>query len=124
MKKKYDSVLYLVLAVLFAASVLAAAYPSKRDGTIVVEAISEGKSTVLGSLGEMGGSLITFGKPGNFNEIAIGEGVRMVSADCPGGDCLRAGEIKKSGELIICVPNKLLIRLVSSQKGGIDAVSH
>ena len=124
MKKKYDPVIYLVLAALFAASVFCAAYTGHGGDGLVIEALREGEAVVLGSLGEMGGTSMTFGEPGNFNEITIGEGVRMVSADCPGGDCLRAGEIKKNGELIVCVPNRLMIRLVSSRRPEIDAVSY
>jgi hypothetical protein len=48
----------------------------------------------------------------------------MVSADCPGGDCLRTREIRKNGEMIVCVPHRLLIRIISSQRPEVDAVSH
>ena len=122
-KKKYDGALYLALTALFAASVFNAAFPLRGGEILTVEAIRDGEVIPLGSLGEIGGSAVSFGEPGNFNEIAIGEGIRMVSADCPGGDCLRAGEIKKNGELIVCVPNRLVIRLVSSQRPEVDAVS-
>ena len=124
MKKKYDGSLYLTLAALFAASVLGTVYPWRKGGDIVIEAVRGGEVTTLGNLAEMGGSTMTFGGPGNFNEIATGEGVRMVSADCPGGDCLRAGEIRKNGEMIVCVPHRLVIRLVSSQRPETDAVSY
>ena len=120
---KYDPALYLVLAVLFAASVLGAAYPRRGGEGLAVEAVRDGAVISLGNLGEMGGSVMTFGEPGNLNEIAIGDGVRMISADCPGGDCLRAGEIKKNGGVIVCVPNRLVIRLVSPQRPEVDAVS-
>ena len=120
---KYDPALYLVLAVLFAASVFGAVYPLRGGEEVTVEAVRNGEVVPLGNLSEMGGSAMTFGEPGNLNEIAIGEGLRMISADCPGGDCLRAGEIKKNGEMIVCVPNRLAIRLVSSQRPEVDAVS-
>jgi len=125
-KKKYDPALYLVLAALFAASVIFAVYPGRNGDRIKVEAVSDGQVTLLGNLSDSGENDITtmtFGEPGNFNEIAIGKGVRMVSADCPGGDCLRTGEIEKTGGMIVCVPHRLLIRLVSSQRPEIDAVS-
>ena len=123
MKKKYDPALYLTLAALFVAPILGAFFSGRDGDVIVVEAIRDGRVVVLGNLGEMGGSAMTFGEPGNFNEIIIGEGVRMISADCPGGDCLRAGEIGKNGEMIVCVPNRLVIRLVSPQRPEVDAVS-
>ena len=123
MKKKYDPILYLILALLFAASVIYA-FPRSGGGEIVIEAIRDGELAALGSLSEMAGSSVTFGEPGSSNEIAIGKGVRMVSADCPGGDCLRAGEIERSGAMIVCVPNRLVIRLASTRKPEVDAVSY
>ena len=122
-KKKYDPALYLTLAALFVVSVLGAFFSGRDGDGLMIEAVRDGRVVLLGSLSEMGGSMMTFGEPGNFNEIAIGEGVRMVSADCPGGDCLRAGEISKNGEMIVCVPNRLVIRLVSSQRPEVDTVS-
>ena len=133
-KKKYDPALYLVLALLFAASVFGAAYPGRGKERLAVEAVRNGEVIALGFFSEIteqpgevdkiNGSTMTFGEPGNFNEIIIGDAVRMVSADCPGGDCLRTGGIKKTGEMIVCVPNRLIIRLVSSQRPDVDAVSH
>ena len=124
--KKYDPALYLLLAVLFAASVFCAAYPGGSGDDFVVEVARDGKIVLSenpGGPGEKDISTMTFGEPGNFNEIAISDGAWMVSADCPGGDCLRTGEIKKNGEMIVCVPHRLLIRIVSSQRPEVDAVS-
>ena len=122
-RKKYDPALYLVLAVFFVASVLYAVFPSRNGDLLTVEVVLDGQIIMSGNLGEIDFSTMTFSEHGFFNEIAIGEGIRMVSANCPGGDCIKAGEIKKNGEIIACVPHRLLIRLVSSQRPEVDAVS-
>jgi hypothetical protein len=42
---------------------------------------------------------------------------------CPRKICSHAGWIRRSGETIICVPNRLLIRLVGSQTSVVDVVA-
>jgi hypothetical protein len=121
--KKYDPALYLILAALFAASVAGAFFIRSGGGGLSIEASRDGKVIFSSPLGNTPGSRMPFGEPGNFNEIEFGEGVRMVSADCPGGDCLRAGEITRPGEAIVCVPHKLVIRLASRAAPAVDAVS-
>jgi hypothetical protein len=88
-----------------------------------VEVTSDGVVIMSEQLEKITAAGRTFGEPGNFNEITFGDGVRMTSADCPGGDCVRTGTIKNAGEVIVCVPHKLVIRLVSRQKPRVDAVS-
>jgi hypothetical protein len=48
----------------------------------------------------------------------------MVSADCPGGDCVRAGTIKNAGESVVCLPHKLTVRLTTESARETDAVSY
>lgn len=52
-------------------------------------------------------------------------GVCVVSSDCPGQDCHRAGTITKAGESIICLPAQISIQLEYSNmelENDIDAV--
>ena len=44
---------------------------------------------------------------------------QMISADCPDKVCERAGAISKSGEIIVCAPNRISIKI--SGKSEIDA---
>lgn len=46
----------------------------------------------------------------NILEIADGA-VRVVEADCPDKICVRRGAIKNVGEVIACVPHKVLIEI-------------
>lgn len=43
------------------------------------------------------------------------DGAEMVDADCPDKTDVRAGRITKPGQVIICAPNKVLVKLM-----GID----
>ena len=50
-----------------------------------------------------------------FNILSVSQdGVVIVSADCPGGDCLRFPRIERAGRTIVCLPHRLLVRLVAS----------
>ncbi|MBQ3095258.1 MAG: NusG domain II-containing protein [Clostridia bacterium] len=58
------------------------------------------------------------------NTIVISDGaVHMKAADCPGGDCLSAGEISRAGESIVCLPNRLILRIDGTSGDGPDAMT-
>lgn len=49
------------------------------------------------------------------NTVVIENGqVYMKEADCPDGLCISQGKISKAGQSIICLPHKLVVRLVVS----------
>ena len=60
--------------------------------------------------------------PGDYeNVIRIQNGkVGIVEADCPGNDCVHTGWISAPGASIVCLPNRVEIRIVGS--GGVDLV--
>ena len=50
------------------------------------------------------------------NTVQIREGkVAIVSSDCPGTDCVHSGWISTSGRSIVCLPNKVEIRIIGVQ---------
>jgi hypothetical protein len=60
-----------------------------------------------------------------ISEVEIGpDGAHFSSAPCPHGICLRQGWIRRQGETVACVPNRLILRIVGSiGETGMDAVS-
>ena len=50
-------------------------------------------------------------KTGNVLVIKDGN-VCISNADCPDGLCVKQGTISKANESIICLPNKLVVRIV------------
>ena len=55
------------------------------------------------------------------NVITVADGkIAITSTDCPGEDCRHTGWIADAGRSIVCLPNRLEIRLVGD--GGVDAV--
>jgi hypothetical protein len=48
--------------------------------------------------------------------------VRVAWSDCPRQLCLNTGWIKTAGEVIVCVPNKVLIEIEATGFPALDAV--
>lgn len=59
----------------------------------------------------------------NFlNVIKIKDGqAYMEAADCPDELCVKQGKISKNGQAIICLPHKVVVRVVSEDDSGVDA---
>lgn len=50
------------------------------------------------------------------NTIAIENGcVSMVSADCPGHDCIQQGAIENAAGMIVCMPHKLIVSIAEEE---------
>ena len=48
-------------------------------------------------------------------------GIAAVSSGCPDKICVKTGYVNKVGQTIICLPNKIIIKVVG-QSDGIDGV--
>ncbi len=61
-----------------------------------------------------------------YNLIEIGdEKVRVIEADCPDKLDVKQGYISESNQLIVCLPNRLVIEIKGSKQTGIiDDISH
>lgn len=50
------------------------------------------------------------------NEITVSGGrIAITASDCPGEDCVHSGWTDSSGKVIVCLPNKVEIRIVSAR---------
>lgn len=45
----------------------------------------------------------------------------VLKSDCKGQDCVKAGKISKVGEMIVCLPNKVVIKIVGD--GEVDYIT-
>ena len=60
---------------------------------------------------------------GNINVIVISNGAAaMKEADCPGGDCMRQRAVSRSGQQIVCLPNRILVSIEGADAGDVDSV--
>ncbi len=51
-------------------------------------------------------------------------GAEMISASCPDKKDVKVGEITKLGQVIICVPNRVSVKLVGNGKAVVDKVTY
>ena len=55
-------------------------------------------------------------------EVA-GKGVRVIDSPCPLKICVESGPISRSGETLVCLPNRVVIRIKGGDTPSVDAVS-
>lgn len=68
----------------------------------------------------------TFDLSGDYvNTVTVENGkIAIVSSTCPGSDCVHSGWAHRAGQAIICLPNRVEIRLIGTAgSGDIDAVA-
>jgi len=50
--------------------------------------------------------------------------IRILDSDCPQQICVKAGWIQHSGQTLVCLPNKVLIEIKTTDPPSFDAVSY
>ncbi len=48
-------------------------------------------------------------------------GVAVVAAECPNHVCVRTGRRSRAGDVIVCVPNRVVVRIPGGEKEGVRA---
>lgn len=55
------------------------------------------------------------------NTVTVQNGrIAVTHSDCPGGDCVRSGWIGSAGQAVICLPNRVELRVVGTSGDGVD----
>ena len=58
------------------------------------------------------------------NHLSIRGGYAQVTeADCPDGICVHQGQISRNGEIIVCLPHRLIVEILSGDGGGVDGTA-
>lgn len=63
----------------------------------------------------------------DYNIIQVEQGsIRVIEATCPDKDCIKIGVLDDPGEVSVCLPNKVTVRVVSSSNtvDGIDGTTY
>ena len=62
---------------------------------------------------------------GGINKLTVQDGKAAVTeANCPDKICVHQRSIDKDGESIVCLPHKLVIKVVSEKKSEFDAITN
>lgn len=106
----------IVLAVFIIAAALAIYFMTKPTGSEVY-IYKDGKLLEAVSL-----SVEKTVKVDEHITVKISGGAAYVlKSDCKGQDCVKAGKISKVGEMIVCLPNKVVIKIVGD--GEVDYIT-
>jgi hypothetical protein len=69
---------------------------------------------------------VTFTGPVGETVLAIADGgARIVASSCPHHICQASGTVRRSGQLLACIPNRLLLRVAGQppEEGAYDLLS-
>ncbi len=59
------------------------------------------------------------------NKVEIKDGkVRIADADCPDKICIKAGAVSKPGQILVCLPHKLIVEIKGDAVNDTDAVAY
>lgn len=59
------------------------------------------------------------------NKIVVEDGYcYMEEAECPDHLCIKQGKVNKSGQTIVCLPNRVVVTVVDSDSSDYDSVAN
>ncbi|MCK5527475.1 MAG: NusG domain II-containing protein [Candidatus Latescibacteria bacterium] len=115
-----DKILIGALLLLSGLSFLALAAFRGAGQTLVVE--QDGKVLARRSIADE--DTLRIPGPLGVTTIRIAEGrARVLNAPCPQQLCVKTGAISKAGAMVVCVPNRVVVRIEGPSKDGVDAVT-
>ncbi len=121
---RWGDFLIVALAVLLAVGATAVGAGSRAaGGAVSAEVYQNGKLVRLINL-----TTLTvpqaFELDGEYhNHIVAEQGrIRFDDADCPDRTCVNTGWISRPGQISACVPNRVLVKIVSAQADGEEDV--
>ena len=121
--KKSDFILIGIIVIIASSIYLINRFYIQKPGDIVKVTV-EGKEYMTLPLGEDAEVTIT-GDNQNTNYLIIKDGYAdVVEASCPDSLCVHQKSIHYNGEKIICLPNKVLIEVISENKSSLDGVAN
>lgn len=119
---RVDRILVAAFACLALAATPVALALDGRAGTDGGTVIIEGPAgTSRMSLGDDETAIID-GSQGTLVVETLAGAVRVADAVCPDHTCIRTGWVRASGSAIVCLPNRVTVRVGGARDDGLDAV--
>lgn len=117
--KKNDWILIFVIVCAAAACLLLyTKFGRQNAGEVVVKVDGEVRNTY-----SLSGNMEV--RISDTNVFAIKDGeVKMLEANCPDQICVHHKAISKNKETIICLPNKVVVEVVSGHQADLDIIAN
>lgn len=110
--KKLDRKMFLLLLLLSLISIVFTDFLFGRDGTLTAIVEVNGKEYGRYSLEEKEAKTLDVRTEFGYNKIEISDGeVRVTESDCPDKLEVHQGEICSAGQMLVCLPNRLVVRV-------------
>jgi hypothetical protein len=115
-----DKILVVVIVILAIIS-LVAVNRLKQPGQIVIIEVA-GRMVHQLNLNEA--REISVAGPIGTTRVKIDHhAVQVISSDCPEKLCIKTGKIRHAGEIIVCVPNKVVVKITEKRKTQFDVIT-
>lgn len=106
------------------AAVVIALFLPRTAGGRPSRAEVEASGRMVASLDLARAGVSEFVGPLGVTRIEVSGGrVRVLSSPCPRQACRHSGWIGAAGEMLVCLPNQVVVRLDGRRPGALDAVS-
>ena len=97
-------------------------FPKEKGKTVIIEVDGEiyGKYDFVS---EKNTDTLEINTKYGYNKVVVeNDGVYVSESDCPDLLEVKQGKIKNSGEMLICLPNRLVIKIEG--ESGVDSVAY
>ena len=116
MKKGKKELLLMAVILLIAAAGFFINYLTHRHPAAAAEVIVDGQTTAVYDLSRDLETTIQ-GYDGGTNHLVIQDGVLWIDeATCPDKVCIHQGKISMNGELVVCLPNRVIVKIKEQKK--------
>lgn len=119
-KLRKADLLLLAAALVFGAVLAAVLLLRSPGGTVQVRVAG---AITAGYPLDVDASYTIVGVNGGTNLLVIEDGAaRIEEASCPDGVCVHTGRIRRNGQSIVCLPNQVVVEIVSDTENssGVD----
>ena len=115
-----DTILIIVAACLIVASYVFANLHATQGSMALVQV--DGKMVYKTSLSETRTIMVDGIRGTLMLETREGK-VAITQANCPNHVCIKTGWRSRVGDIIVCVPNKVVVRIIGSEQKGVRATT-
>ncbi|MGI6576035.1 MAG: NusG domain II-containing protein [bacterium] len=124
MVTKHDKILYGLIIGAMLVGFLFIHFQSAQTGTQVVIEV-EGEVVQVLPLGQLepGEQIPIAGRLGN-SILEVGQDkVRLIKSPCPDHICIAMGWVSTPGQVIVCLPNRVVVRIEGDEAPELDGIA-
>lgn len=123
---KYDKLLIILVLVASIVSIMIIGKSTANFDKTYAEIYIDGELYKKYSLDKNSMEVVTIETEQGKNIIEIeGYNIRMIESSCPNKLCIKQGTIHKHGQLIVCLPNKIVVQIIGrNDNSDLDTISY